>query len=111
VIDRAMRRASEELGNTPAVARRAYIDPRVFARYRSGGTIARALPTDAKIGPRDRARLERAVINLLTDEHKSTAMAICVAATEIQWIDTLRTSARERLGHLARSSANATVCK
>ena len=40
---RAMVRAVKEvafyLGNTPAVARNSYIDPRVFDRYRSGETI------------------------------------------------------------------------
>ena len=40
-IDAAVRRVSEALGNTPAVARRAYIDPRVFDRYRSGDRRAR----------------------------------------------------------------------
>ena len=42
-IDRAVRGVSEMLGNTPAVARRSYIDPRVFDRYLSGWTIAGAL--------------------------------------------------------------------
>ncbi|MDY0907987.1 DNA topoisomerase IB [Microbacterium sp. CFBP9034] len=32
----AVRATSEALGNTPAVARGSYIDPRVFARYRDG---------------------------------------------------------------------------
>ncbi len=31
------------LGSTPAVARTAYIDPAVFARYQAGRTIASAL--------------------------------------------------------------------
>ncbi|HEV2075824.1 MAG TPA: hypothetical protein VGR10_06265, partial [Thermoleophilaceae bacterium] len=46
--ERAIRRAVEEvahyLGNTPAVARSSYIDPRVFDRYRCGVTIGGALP-------------------------------------------------------------------
>ena len=33
-MDRAVREVSQLLGNTPAVARRSYIDPRVFDRYR-----------------------------------------------------------------------------
>ncbi len=44
---RAAARVAQEvagyLGNTPAVARSAYIDPAVFARYEAGRTIARAL--------------------------------------------------------------------
>jgi DNA topoisomerase IB len=44
---RAIARVAQEvagyLGNTPAVARSAYIDPAVLARYQAGVTIARAL--------------------------------------------------------------------
>lgn len=68
-IDAAVRRVSEALGNTPAVARRAYIDPAVFDRYRSGWTIAPALSRDGSVGPRVRSRLERAVIELLGANH------------------------------------------
>ena len=35
------------LGNTPTIARRAYIDPRVFERYRGGFTIN---PEAARVG-------------------------------------------------------------
>jgi DNA topoisomerase IB len=70
VVDHAVRGVAELLGNTPAVARRAYIDPRVFDRYAAGATVARALPAfddlDA-IDDRKRARLEQAVLALLSD--------------------------------------------
>jgi DNA topoisomerase I len=68
VVDGAVRQVAELLGNTPAVARRAYIDPCVFDRYRSGSTIS--LPragagalTD--VDGRPRRRIERAVLDLL----------------------------------------------
>lgn len=35
----AVRATAEALGNTPAVARGSYIDPRVFVRYRDGDTL------------------------------------------------------------------------
>ena len=38
-----MRAVSEQLGNTPAVARRSYVDPRVVLAYEQGLTIAPAL--------------------------------------------------------------------
>lgn len=38
-----MRAVSEQLGNTPAVARRSYVDPRVVSAYEQGLTIASAL--------------------------------------------------------------------
>ncbi|WIM90181.1 DNA topoisomerase IB [Candidatus Mycobacterium wuenschmannii] len=38
-----MRAVAEQLGNTPAVARRSYVDPRVVTAYEQGLTIAPAL--------------------------------------------------------------------
>jgi DNA topoisomerase IB len=69
-VDRAVRGVAELLGNTPAVARRAYIDPRVFDRYASGVTVADALNGLGEletIDDRKRAKLERAVLELLSD--------------------------------------------
>jgi DNA topoisomerase IB len=76
-VDRAVRAVSELLGNTPAVARRAYIDPRVFDRYLSGWTIAPALERIPELDAADdrvRARTERAVIDLLSDKRSSSAI-------------------------------------
>ncbi len=76
-IDGAVRGVAEVLGNTPAVARRSYIDPRVFERYQSGWTIGGALDKLGRLrGPDDRrrARLERAVLDLLGDERGSPAV-------------------------------------
>jgi DNA topoisomerase I len=76
-IDRAVRGVSELLGNTPAVARRAYIDPRVFDRYQSGWTIAPALERIPDLDPandRVRASIEAAVLDLLTDNRASDAL-------------------------------------
>lgn len=77
VIDRAVRGVSEMLGNTPAVARRSYIDPRVFDRYLSGWTIAGVLEELQDIDPTDdrhRRRLEAAVLDLLEDDRSSKAL-------------------------------------
>jgi DNA topoisomerase IB len=65
------------LGNTPAVARRSYIDPRVFDRYLSGWTIAGVLDDIKNIDPTDdrhRRRLEAGVLDLLEDERRSPAL-------------------------------------
>lgn len=61
---------AEVLGNTPAVCRRAYIDPQVFDRFDSGTTIdldlgARAEQPPGRLLARDRRRIERAVVELL----------------------------------------------
>ncbi|HEY3726127.1 MAG TPA: DNA topoisomerase IB [Solirubrobacteraceae bacterium] len=76
-IDGAVRGVAEVLGNTPAVSRRSYIDPRVFDRYLSGWTIGGALDRIGSLdGPDDRrrARLERAVLDLLDDDRSSSAV-------------------------------------
>jgi DNA topoisomerase-1 len=75
--DRAVRAVAELLGNTPAVARRAYIDPRVFDRYLSGWTIAAELERLPRLDPSDnrvRGRIERAVLDLLAEDTKSSAL-------------------------------------
>jgi DNA topoisomerase IB len=69
---------SEHLGNTPAVVRRSYVDPRVVDEYAVGRTVARGLArlsaADRRrlangdlVQVRDRNALERSVIRLLSD--------------------------------------------
>ncbi|GAA5155654.1 MULTISPECIES: DNA topoisomerase IB [Amycolatopsis] len=63
-----MREVAENLGNTPAVARKSYVDPRVVKAYEEGLTVESALRRlgDRGIhGDEDRQVLERAVIRLL----------------------------------------------
>jgi DNA topoisomerase-1 len=76
-MDGAVRGVAEVLGNTPAVARKSYIDPRVFDRYLSGWTIGGELDRIGRLrGPDDRrrTRLENAVLDLLEDDHASPAV-------------------------------------
>lgn len=77
-VDRAVTGVSELLGNTKAVARRSYIDPRVFDRYQSGWTITAGLQRIGDLSPGDdqaRARLESAVLDLLEEETDSPALS------------------------------------
>ena len=62
-----MKEVAEELGNTPAVARGSYVDPRVVAGYESDVTIAAASKRAEKIGEPDRAQevLEKATRQLI----------------------------------------------
>jgi DNA topoisomerase IB len=72
-IVEAIRRTSDSLGNTPAVCRASYIDPRVLDRFTAGNTIAETLgrirwnpqgpPSVAQ-----RNALERAVLDLLASD-------------------------------------------
>ncbi len=65
-----MTEVAEQLGNTPAVARRSYVDPRVLTAWEQGDTIGNALSkleTDTTTLADDelRAAIEKAVIRLL----------------------------------------------
>jgi DNA topoisomerase I len=76
-MDGAVKGVAEVLGNTPAVARRSYIDPRVFDRYQSGWTIGGELDRIGALrGPDDRrrTRVEQAVLDLLYDDQQSPAV-------------------------------------
>jgi DNA topoisomerase-1 len=76
-INEAVRSVAELLGNTPAVARRSYIDPRVFDRYLSGWTIAGALQRTPALDVADdkvRTRVERAVLELLDENTESSVL-------------------------------------
>jgi DNA topoisomerase IB len=65
-VRQAVQEVAQYLGNTPAVARSSYIDPRVFDRFDAGETIHRALSRVAKRnGFADREQIERAVVALL----------------------------------------------
>ena len=69
-----VRRVAEHLGNTPAVCRSSYIDPRVFDRFNENRTIASALggieDTDPDLA---RAEVERAVLDLLRSQEAAIA--------------------------------------
>jgi len=70
----AAREVAEKLGNTPAVARASYIDPRVFDRFDAGYTVGPALEA---LGEQDlstpaiQGRIEEAVLDLLDDPRHS----------------------------------------
>lgn len=62
-----MKEVAEELGNTPAVARGSYVDPRVVTGYESGLTIAAAARRAAKVDAVDerQAILDRSTARLI----------------------------------------------
>jgi DNA topoisomerase I len=57
---------SEYLGNTPAIARNSYVDPRVIDLYEDGTTIARALARAPRQPRRRQEHLEKAVLRMLS---------------------------------------------
>jgi DNA topoisomerase I len=71
-IGDAIKTVSSYLGNTPAVCRASYVDPRVIDSFQSGTTIA-PLIERLRDGPdladeRTRTRIEKAVLALLDDD-------------------------------------------
>ena len=65
-IRRAIVEVSEYLGNTPAIARNSYVDPRVLDLYEDGTTIARAVKSAPRDPQRRQEHFERAVLRMLT---------------------------------------------
>jgi len=61
----AVAEVAEYLGNTVAVARASYVDPRVIDRYESGSTIAAVASRRYASAEARRAALEAAVLDLL----------------------------------------------
>ncbi|WP_285620047.1 hypothetical protein [Kineosporia sp. NBRC 101677] len=68
-VSRVMREVSEQLGNTPAVCRASYVDPRVVAGFQQGTTVRAAVARAARrCAPEQLSAdesVERAVLRLL----------------------------------------------
>ncbi len=65
-IRQAIVEVSEYLGNTPAIARGSYVDPRVLDLYDDGTTIAHALQRAPSSPDRRQEHLEKAVLRMLS---------------------------------------------
>jgi DNA topoisomerase IB len=68
VIRAVIKEVAEMLGNTPAVARRAYVDPRVLDNYLSATTIdvgIEQVETIAEVSGRRRREIELALLRML----------------------------------------------
>ena len=63
----AMKEVAEFLGNTPALARSSYVDPRVVDAYEEGITIKAATRRKAATPSERQTHLERALLRLLRD--------------------------------------------
>ena len=67
-VRQAYVKVSEQLGNTPAVCKASYVDPRVVDRFENGETVADAVrAADRAEADRDAQRtLEQAVCQMLS---------------------------------------------
>jgi DNA topoisomerase I len=78
-ITRAIEEVAHYLGNTPAVCRASYIDPRVFDAYRAGLIVGRPLYDAATVDaagelPIHQREIEEAVLDLLNERERSPAI-------------------------------------
>jgi DNA topoisomerase IB len=72
----AVKQVSHYLGNTPAVCRASYIDPRVFDRFDGGltvGGVFERLPDDPADWPEVQGPIEKAVLDLI-DRRESASI-------------------------------------
>jgi DNA topoisomerase I len=75
-IGLAVKAVSDYLGNTPAVSRSSYIDPKLLDRFEGGESIADTLTsfksaTEVMNDPKARQKIEAAVIDLIADTRSS----------------------------------------
>ena len=75
-ITRAIKETAHYLGNTPAVCRASYIDPRVFDAYRGGLVLDRdvidaALAAEPGMLPTHHPLIERAVLDLIDEREQA----------------------------------------
>jgi DNA topoisomerase IB len=72
-VTRAVKEVAHYLGNTPAVCRASYIDPRVFDRFDAGLTISGVLPElgDEADLASIHGRVETAVLELIAEDEES----------------------------------------
>ncbi|HSS32718.1 MAG TPA: DNA topoisomerase IB [Solirubrobacterales bacterium] len=65
-VKAAIERVAEALGNTPAVCRRSYVDPRVIERFRDGETISPKASANGRMSARARTKIDREVRALIS---------------------------------------------
>lgn len=81
IVTAAVREVATFLGNTPAVCRRSYVDPRVIDRFHAGLTIAGSLAEPAEPHPGEPVeerpvdeRVRRAVLDLIAGDDEAAGV-------------------------------------
>jgi DNA topoisomerase IB len=73
-VARAIEEVARHLGNTPAVARASYVDPRVIDRFQDGQAVDVDLVALSEDGTAIQGPVEEAVIDLIADPDNSPAV-------------------------------------
>ena len=80
---RAVKEVAHYLGNTPAVARASYIDPRIFDRFNDGLVIDPAVSAAEDDEPAIQGAVEEAVLHLIADDDGHDAVIDSAELTEL----------------------------
>ncbi|HEX8204817.1 MAG TPA: DNA topoisomerase IB [Solirubrobacteraceae bacterium] len=80
---RAIKEVAHYLGNTPAVARASYIDPRVFDRFNDGLTIDPAIAVTRTDEPAIQGAVEEAVLDLIDENEDAEGVTDVDALDEL----------------------------
>jgi DNA topoisomerase I len=70
-ITRAIKEVAHYLGNTPAVARASYIDPRIFDRFNDGLVIDPTIAVTRTDEPAIQGAVEEAVLDLIAEDQEA----------------------------------------
>ena len=82
-VTRAIKEVAHYLGNTPAVARASYIDPRIFDRFNDGITIDPAIAVTRADEPAIQGAVEEAVLDLIDENHAADGVTEVGALDEL----------------------------
>ena len=82
-VTRAIKEVAHYLGNTPAVARASYIDPRIFDRFNDGLTIDPAIAVTRTDEPAIQGAVEEAVLDLLDENEDAEGVTDVDALDEL----------------------------
>jgi DNA topoisomerase IB len=82
-ITRAIKEVAHYLGNTPAVARASYIDPRIFDRFNDGLTIDPAIAVTRTDEPAIQGAVEEAVLELIDENADAEGVTEVAALDEL----------------------------
>jgi DNA topoisomerase-1 len=73
-VTRAIKEVAHYLGNTPAVARASYIDPRILDRFHDGSTIDPTIAVTRADEPAIQGAVEEAVLELIDDNDEAESV-------------------------------------
>jgi DNA topoisomerase-1 len=97
-VNRVVKEVAEYLGNTPAVCRSSYIDPRVLDLYDDGSTISlEHLGVDADFGqPATHGLIEAAVLRLLRSPVRAAGRRSAKTVKTVKPVKTVKTVRRAK---------------